>query len=172
MLRLLIFSAAVSGLSVLAGAGPTPEAPADKAPEAVSGLVAGPAPAARPIALDRRGDARDHARIREMIETFIRALSHRQAAPVWALAPETMQKRLKDERTALTFFSRVHPQLAAARSVSFDGVRMIGKVPVAGAYVTDTKGRQWLALFGVARRSDGSFNITFCQISAARGILI
>ena len=163
MLRSLIFAVAVSGLSVLAGS-----ASAEKAPEAASGLIAGPAPAARPATLDRQ----DRAMIRASVETFIWGLSHRQARPVWTFAPETMQKRLKNEHTVLTFFSRVHPQLANARSVSFDGLRMAGTMPVAGYYVKDVRGLQWLAIFGIARRDDGSYHILFCRIVPAPGELI
>ena len=163
MLKSLILAAAVSGLSVLAGS-----ASAEMAPEAAPGLIAGPAATARPVTLDRQ----DRVMIRASVETFIWGLSHRQAAPVWAFAPETMQKRLKNERTVLTFFSRVHPQLANARSVNFDGLRMIGTMPVAGYYVKDAKGLQWLAIFGIARRGDGSYNIVFCRIVPAPGLLI
>ena len=163
MLKSLILAAAVSGLSVLAGS-----ASAEMAPEAASGLIAGPAPAARPAALDRQ----DRVMIRASVETFIWGLSHRQAAPVWAFAPETMQKRLKNERTVLTFFSRVHPQLATARSLRFDGLRMVGPMPVAGYYVTDATGRQWLAVFGITRRGDGAYTIAFCRIVPAPGLLI
>lgn len=163
MLKALILAAAVSGLSVLAGS-----ASAEMAPEAASGLIAGPAATARPVALDRQ----DRVMIRASVETFIWGLSHRQAAPVWAFAPETMQKRLKNERTVLTFFSRVHPQLANARSLNFDGLRMVGAMPVAGYYVTDQKGLQWLAVFGIGRRADGTYNIVFCRIVPAPGFLI
>ncbi len=172
MLKSLILAAAVSGLSVLAGS-----ASAEMAPEPASGLIAGPAPTARPINLDHpnsdKGDrAHERAMIRASVETFIWGLSHHQAAPVWAFAPETMQKRLKNERTVLTFFSRVHPQLANARSVNFDGLRMVGSMPVAGYYVKDAKGLQWLAIFGIARRDNGSYNIVFCRIVPAPGRLI
>ncbi len=163
MLKSLILAAAVSGLSVLA----LPAA-AEQAPEAASSLIAGPAVKSQSASIDRR----DRTMIRASVETFIWGLSHRQAAPVWAFAPEMMQQKLKNENTALVFFSRVHPQLANARSLSFDGIRMIGDVPVAGFYVKDKGGRQWFAVFGIARRADGAWNIAFCRIFAAPGILI
>ena len=157
MLKSLILAAAVSGLSVLAGS-----ASAEMAPEAASDHPN----------LDKGDRAHERAMIRASVETFIWGLSHRQAAPVWAFAPETMQKRLKNERIVLTFFSRVHPQLAAARSLRFDGLRMVGPMPVAGYYVTDAKGRQWLAVFGITRRGDGAYTIAFCRIVPAPGLLI
>jgi hypothetical protein len=110
--------------------------------------------------------------IRASVETFIWGLSHREANPVWAFAPEMMQTRLKTKQTALVFFSRVHPQLADARALTFDGVRMIGNTPVAGFYVKDKAGRQWLALFGIAKRTNGAWNIAFCRIFPAPGALI
>jgi len=163
MLKSLILAAAVSGFTVLAL-----PASAEQAPEAARGLIAGPAVKSQPVSIDRQ----DRVMIRASVETFIWGLSHRQAAPVWAFAPEMMQQKLKNQNTALVFFSRVHPQLANARSLNFDGIRMIGDVPVAGFYVKDKAGRQWFAVFGIAKRPDGVWNIAFCRIFAAPGVLI
>ena len=163
MLKSLIVAAAVSGIVVLANsalAGQVSEAAAK--PNTLS------AEPTRPVFINQN----DRAKIRASVETFVWGLSHKQAAPVWALAAEVLQKYLKNEQKALGFFSKAHPQLADARALKFDGVRMIGKMPVAGYYVKDAKGRQWYALFAVTGREDGAFQIAFCKIHAAPGVLI
>ncbi len=162
MFKSLILAAAVSGLTSLAVT-----ASADPMPEAATSLIAGPI-MKLPIEINRQ----DRVMIRASVETFIWGLSHREANPVWAFAPQGMQARLKTKQSALVFFSRVHPQLAEARTLTFDGVRMIGGVPVAGFYVKDKANRQWLALFGIAKRPDGAWNIAFCRILPAPGTLI
>lgn len=163
MLKSLIFAFAVSAIPALAI-----PASAEQPQKAADHESAASASAVRSEIINQT----DRAAIRTSVETFIWGLSHGQSAPVWELTAEVLQKRLKNEKTALISFSHAHPQLANAQTLSFDGVRMFRDVPVAGFYVKDKSGRQWFALFAIARRGDGTFKVANCTIFAAPGVLI
>ncbi len=117
-------------------------------------------------------EAAEHEReIRYAVNTFLWAISNRHAAGVWYLTGEDHQASLGTEAAALNFFSRIHPQLVNARSVTFDAVGFNQDGAHATFYVTDTKGQQWFAWFAVEQNPVGDWKIVSCRIRLAPGRL-
>ena len=107
------------------------------------------------------------AEIRAAVSTFVWAISNRHASGVWFFTNEDHQADLQTEAAALRFFSRIHPQLAHARQVRFDGIGFDEFGAHATVYVKDTKDLQWLAWFAVAQDPVGDWKIVSCRVRLA-----
>ena len=107
--------------------------------------------------------------IRAAVSTFIWAISNRNAEAVWHFASEDQQANLETEFDALRFFIGVHPPLAHARQMRFDGIGIDDDGAHATAYIIDTKGRQWLAWFALAQDPFGDWKIVDCRVRLAPG---
>jgi hypothetical protein len=114
----------------------------------------------------------DKLEIKAAAETFVWGLSNRHSSAVWLMAPEAEQAKFGSEAAVYGFFSRVHPPLVHARSITFDSITTADKLPVANIYVTDTAGLQWRASFAMARGSAGDWKIAGCRLLPAPGDLI
>ena len=138
-----------------------------------SSTLAGQAtPVPRPDIEPTNTVAVQHERdIRYTVNTFLWAISNRHAPSVWYLTGEDHQASLGTEAAALTFFSRIHPQLVNARSVTFDAVGFDQNGAHATFYVTDTKGQQWFAWFAVEQDPVGDWKIVGCRVRLAPGKL-
>ena len=116
----------------------------------------------------------DRLEIKAAVETFIWGLSNRQTSAVWLIAPEVEQTKFGSEAAVYGFFSRIHPPLAQAKSITFDNITIADNLPIANVYVTDTAGLQWLASFAMARdpAPAGSWKIASCRLFPAPGDLV
>ncbi len=129
-------------------------------------------PQPRPdIESTKTGSAQSERDIRYTVNTFLWAISNRHAPSVWYLTGEDHQASLGTEAAALTFFSRIHPQLVNARNVTFDAVGIDENGAHATFYVTDTKGQQWFAWFAVEQDPVGDWKIVGCRVRLAPGKL-
>ena len=116
----------------------------------------------------------DKLEIKAAVETFVWGLSNRQSSAVWLIAPEVEQTKFGSEAAVYGFFSRIHPPLVQARSITFDNIIIAGNLPIANIYVTDTAGLQWRASFAMARDLDpaGKWKIVGCRLLPAPGDLV
>jgi hypothetical protein len=111
------------------------------------------------------------ADIRAAVSTFVWAVSNRDAEAVWHFASEDHQANLETEIDALKFFIGIHPPLAHARQMQFDGFGFDDDGAHATAYITDRKGKQWLAWFALSQDPVGDWKIVNCRVRLAPGDL-
>ncbi len=111
------------------------------------------------------------ADIKAAVSTFVWAISNHQAPAVWHFASEDHQASLETEAAALSFFARIHPQIANARQMRFDGLGFDDDGAHATVYILDTKGLQWLARFDVEQDPVGDWKIIGCEVRLAPGDL-
>ncbi len=114
----------------------------------------------------------DRLEIKAAVETFIWGLSNRQSSAVWLIAPQVEQTKFGSEAAVYGFFSRIHPPLVQAKSITFDNITIADNLPIANVYVTDTAGLQWLASFAMARDTAGGWKIAGCRLLPAPGDLV
>lgn len=117
-------------------------------------------------------DAATRREIEASVSTFVWGMSNGVADAVWNFALEEEQDWLGTSAAALDFFSRLHPALAKAKSLSLDGVASSGEITTAGAYIRDADGTQWHATFELVRDDAGSWRIMNIQTDVAPGELI
>jgi len=110
--------------------------------------------------------------IRAAVSMFVWGLSNGEAEVVWNFALEEEQDWLGTEAAALDFFSRIHPALAGAKSLTFETVQVAGDLPVASVFVKDADGEQWRATFEMVKDEAGSWRIMNVQTDPAPGELI
>lgn len=114
----------------------------------------------------------DKLEIKSAVETFIWGLSNRQSSAVWLITPEIEQARFGSEDAVFGFFSRAHPPLLHAKSITYDNITTPDNMPTVNIYVTDTAGLQWRASFAMARDPAGGWKIAGCRLLPAPGDLI
>jgi len=113
--------------------------------------------------------AGDTATFRSVIEGQIAAFRAGDGPAAYGFAAPVIKRMFPSPDQFMAMVRRGYQPVYNPSSVSFGQMRQTDGGPVQEVFVTDAKGRQWLALYSFTQAADGSWKISGCVLTASPG---
>jgi hypothetical protein len=114
--------------------------------------------------------AQDAAELKGIVEKQIAAFQAGDAQAAYGYAAPMIKRLFPDPDRFIAMVKRGYAPVYNPSSVSFGSLRETARGPVQEVFVTDAKGRQWLALYSFEQQADGSWKISGCVLTASPGV--
>ncbi|WP_156884439.1 DUF4864 domain-containing protein [Stappia stellulata] len=122
------------------------------------------------LAMQGSAIAQDAAQLKGIVEKQITAFRAGDADAAYGYAAPMIKRMFPSPDQFIDMVKRGYAPVYDPSSISFGELRETARGPVQEVYVTDAKGRKWLALYSFEQQADGTWKISGCVLTASPGV--